>query len=255
MIRNRITEIFIIFKINLLALRNAFIPYLIISIIIPIGFTYIISLASEFLTLKVALNYLVGTLTISLTLSIINGMGQTISEDKGYGRLKLLITLPIKPYSYVLGIFLTFLSAGIINILAVLIIGALLWGILDIVINNLFLVITLSIVSCIGLMGIGALIATRSKNVMEAYMYTNLISIIVAILTPGFYTIDILPSFLRPISLLLPTTYAAILIRGKLLGYAPKIYGLNTIVLEILMFCLTVIYTVIGLLGIKWRED
>ncbi|MCS7365756.1 MAG: ABC transporter permease, partial [archaeon GB-1867-035] len=208
-----LSDTLIIFRINILALRTALIPFLVISIVIPIGLTYLISLASFTITRESTLNYLIGALTLSLSLSIVNGVGQSIAQDKFLGKLEFYRTLPINPISYVLGVTLTHLIAGLINMMTILLIGGYLWGIIYLILNYLPIIIALSLTSCIALIGIGAIIGTRAKNLNYAYMYSNIISIIITTITPAYYPQTIQPSFIKIISQALPTTHTANILR------------------------------------------
>lgn len=254
-IRKLLSDSLIIFKIQILALRTAFIPYLIISIIIPVGFTYMISLASPEIEYPIGVNYLAGVLTLSLSLSIINGIGQSMAEDKHMGRLRIFMSYPISPISYIFGVTFTHIVGGLVNILVLLLVGILLWGI-DISRPPLFAYITLVLfIQCISLIGIGSYIGTRSRSLTSSYMYTNIVSVLIALLTPAFYTPDRVPSLFRNITLLLPTTHASAILRILLLNIDRSGFGLDIGTHTIILVILAIIYLVVGLNGVKWSED
>jgi len=246
-------DTYIIFKINVLSLRSALVPYLVISLLIPLGFTYIISLASTYWSLEAKLNYLIGALTLSLALTTINGAAQTIAQDKHLGRLRLFSTLPISPIAYVVGVTASFFISGLLSTVLIALIGGYLWGLLSAFLDKLPTVIALELVSCVALIGLGAIIGTRSRTLTHAYMYSNLLSMIIAALTPAYYPPTMLPPVLRLVSLALPTTHAACLIRAMLVPKEPLLLSpeLHAIALAVTTF----IYLVIGFKGIKWIED
>jgi len=248
-----LVDAYIVFKMNLLALRTALVPYVAISLAIPIGFTYIISLASTQWSREAELNYIIGALTLSLALSTVNGVAQSIAQDKHLGRLRLFSSLPMSPSAYVAGVTLTHLLSGLVSAAAILLVGGYLWRILGDVLKLFPQILALMLASCIALVGLGAVIGTRSRDLTQAYMYSNAASIAIAVLTPAYYPPTLLPPLLRLASLALPTTHAACLVRYLLEPSTPT--PLTPLQHTIALATLIAVYTAIGFAGIKWVED
>jgi len=250
-LRKIIEDTWIIVVLNLLGLRTSIIPYITIALLLPLGFTYLVSLAFRgMLSVEAAVNMLVGVLILSLSLSMINGIGQSIAQDKLLKRLELIASYPISPLSYVFGVSIVFLLSGMVSIIVVMLAGAFAWGIAYRVLPNFAQLLIVSLIACIGLVGIGAIIGTRSTSLPQAYSYTSIVSFAVALLTPAYYPPDIQPIPIRYLSYILPTTHAAYIVR-HLLGIGVYAIALHYILLVVT----TIVYVLLGFIGIKWYEE
>ncbi len=244
-------DTWIIFLLNFLSFRTSIIPYIVIAFLLPLGFTYLVSLAFKgVMPTEVAINMLIGVLVLSLSLSTINGIGQSIAQDRLLKRLELLASYPISPLSYILGVSMVFLLSGVVSIIVIVLVGAYAWGIIQIVLPNIVMLIVISLIACMGLIGIGAVIGTRSTSLPQAYSYTSIISFIIALLTPAYYSPDMQPIIVRYISYVLPTTHAAYIAR-----YLLKAGMCNVVLHYILLMATTLTYVVLGFIGIRWYEE
>ncbi|MGC8610736.1 MAG: ABC transporter permease, partial [Thermoplasmata archaeon] len=134
----------------------------------------------------------------------------------------------------------------LIECLILIPIASILWS-LPLNIIYFITLIFVILLESIALIGIGAIIGTRSKNIQMASAITNLISFIIVFATPAYYSINIIPKELQPILYVLPTTEASLIIKN--------LYSQSEInILLILLVLLDVIYSLIGFGGIKWRE-
>lgn len=231
---------------RLLAIRRYFFSYLVIAMLTPIGTTIMISFATG-VTASLKINYIIGAIVFSLSMLGVNGVGQDIGQDKLMGRLKWFITSPIHPISYVIGLLIPHVLMGLINTLLILLLGKYLWG------APLFFspILPLIFILCIlSLLGVGAVIGSYSKALAQAYGLTNMISFVIILFSPVYYPIDALPSTIRPISYVLPTTYAAQALRTVLKGSYEHVLE-NTIILTVM----ATILLIVGLYNIKWREN
>lgn len=246
-----LNDTYIIFKINLLSLRTAIIPYFAMAIILPLGFTYLVSLAfKNVISQESAINMLIGVVILSLSLSIVNGIGQNLGQDRLLKRLELISSYPVSPASYILGASLVFIVSSLINIIVIVIAGGIAWHISHRVLSVFPQLIVLSLTASLGLIGIGAVIGTRSNTLPQTYALTNIVSFIVAMLTPAYYPIEIMPTPLNYISQILPTTHAALIARN-LLGVGDY----DVVFHSILLILLSIIYIILGFKGIKWYEE
>ncbi|GEM_PF-2449197 len=249
--KKSIKDTYFIMIMNLMSLRTAVVPYLVIAIILPLGFTYLVSLAfRDLIPIEAVVNMLIGVVVLSLSLSMINGIGQSIAQDRLLKRIELIASYPVSPASYVVGVSAVFLLSSILNILATIVAGGLAWGIADKVFAVFFELVGVSFIAGIGLMGVGAIIGTRSSNLPQAYAYTNIVSFLVAMLTPAYYPPEIMPVQLRYLSYVLPSTHASFIARN-LLGVG----SYDTTIHLILLVVLSIVYLVLGFKGIKWYQE
>jgi ABC-2 type transport system permease protein len=244
--KKTLDDIIIISKINLLNLRESAAGFIVISLFIPLGMTYLISLATPDWNLDTKINYLTGMLVLSSSLTVINGVGQFITMDRIRGVISWYRTSPIHPFSYIFGVTSTYMISILIECLILIPIASILWS-LPINIIYFITLIFVILLESIALIGIGAIIGTRSKNIQMASAITNLISFIIVFATPAYYSINIIPKELQPILYVLPTTEASLIIKN--LYFQSEIN-----ILLILLVLLDVIYSLIGFGGIKWRE-
>lgn len=241
-----IVDMVIISKMNFLSLRESLAAFIVISLFIPLGMTYLISLASPNWDLNTKVNYLTGMLVLSSALTIINGVGQFIAQDRLGGVLSWYRTSPVHPVSYILGVTSTYIVAIFIECIILIPIASILWGIPFNIIN--FEIIIIIIIESLALIGIGAIIGTRAKNIQTASALTNVLSFIIAFVTPAYYSIDAIPEKFRLICYGIPTTEASLIIKNLYLQ------GFIDSFLLALLVLLSIPYLLIGFNGIKWRE-
>ncbi len=245
--RKAFTDIYYIAKMDFLMLRESFIATTIVSIIIPLGMTYIVSLAAADWPKETLVNYMAGILILSSSLTLINGVGQTIAQDKHIGRLSWLRTCPIHPFAYVLGKTTTYIFGALVNLVAILFLGGVLWR-LSLGFYVVGITILVLFLAGLSLIGIGAIIGSRSRTLSGSYAIGNIVSFVLAFATPAYYSLETLPKAVRPFTFILPTTAASEIFKKLLLD---NVINKNLIFLLIIL-CL--IYLFFGFRGIKWRE-
>ena len=247
MIKKIVSDAFIISKITILSLREALIPFIIVSIFIPLGTSYLVSLASPNWNLTTKIDYLSGMLVLSSSLTIINGVGQYIAEDRSLGLISWYRTLPVHPISYVIGITSTYLIGILIDSALLIPIASILWNIhIDIIYIGITIIVV--IIQSLSLIGLGAIIGTRSNNFQTAIAITNLLSYVIAFATPAYYSINAIPEEFRFLCYILPTTEAALIIKRVYM------YGKINFSLFMVLIFMSIPYMLIGFKGIKWRE-
>jgi len=237
----------IIAKINILSMRENLMAFIIISLVIPLGMTYLISLASPGWNLNTKVNYLTGMLVLSSSLTVVNGIGQFIAQDRLGGVLSWYRTSPVHPASYILGVTFTYLVAIFIQCIILIPIATILWG-FYLNIFNISIIIVVIIVQSLTLVGIGAVIGTRAKNIQTSTALTNLISFIIVFATPAYYSIDVIPEKFRFLCYILPTTYASLMVKRQCLD------GYLDLYLLLMLALMSIPYVAVGFTGMRWRE-
>ncbi len=245
--KKMLVDILIIAKINILSMRESLVAFIIISLIIPLGMTYLISLASPGWSLNTKVNYLTGMLVLSSSLTVVNGIGQFIAQDRLGGVLSWYRTSPVHPASYILGVTFTYLVAILIQCVILIPTASILWGIHLNIINILIIIIVI-IFESLALIGVGAVIGTRSKNIQTSTAITNLLSFIIVFATPAYYSIDVIPENFRFICYILPTTQASLIVKRLYL------YGYLDLHMLTILALMSIPYMVVGFTGMRWRE-
>ncbi len=182
---------------------------------------------------------------------VINGMWGTgvniVAQDVGYYRLMriqdMLIASPVKPYHYIVAIFLSALAFPATSI-----------GVIVFVVGYINAWTALGFALLLGLpvllagITIGLSIVLRVEKPVNISAITNPISWLLSILPPVYYPAWLLPEALRPIALSLPTSAAAELAR--------QLTGLGFSINPLYPMVVLVIWSTIGVLlatkTMKW---
>jgi ABC-2 type transport system permease protein len=139
-----------------------------------------------------------------------------IVKEKENGTLEQLIVTPLKPFELVLGKLLPFALIGLVDIVLVLLVALLLFGIR--VQGSLLLVFGLSGVFLLTTLGLGLLISTVSRSQQQAMMTAVFFVMLPMIMLSGFvFPIENMPAPVRLLTYLMPLRYYFVIIRGLFL--------------------------------------
>ncbi len=98
---------------------------------------------------------------------------------------------------------------------------------------------------------IGFFLSTYVLNTRTAFLTVTFISTLISILPPVFYPISILPSYIRPLAELAPTTHASILIQSLSgVSYSPNQIDISWIALPVF----AAVFLSLALFKARWRE-
>jgi len=182
-----------------------------------------------------------GIITFGL-LILIPTAARMIVRDKEKGFLARLLTTPTRPLDFILGYSLSNVAITIAQI-AIFIFGAWLMG-MDIV-GNLGLAFLIFFLTGLCSVGIGMVIASLSKSENQAEPLAWLFSMPLAMLSGCWFSIEMMPSYLRTIAYAFPYAHTieaarGVLIRGVgleavgtdflfLVGWAVVIFALGVV--------------------------
>jgi ABC-2 type transport system permease protein len=155
-------------------------------------------------------NFMVpGILTLLLT-------SLAIVKEKETGTLEQLIVTPVRPFELVLGKLLPFAAVGFIDIVLVLLVALLLFGIR--VHGSLLLLFGLSGVFLLTSLGLGLLVSTVSRSQQQAMMTAVFFVMLPMVMLSGFvFPIENMPLPIRLLTYLMPLRYYFVIIRGLFL--------------------------------------
>jgi ABC-2 type transport system permease protein len=99
---------------------------------------------------------------------------------------------------------------------------------------------------------IGFFLSTYVLNTRSAFLTVSLISIILSVLPPVFYPLQLIPASFRWVAELVPTTHASVLVQSSV--------GLSSIPGQVLLSwvalpAFTVVFLLLALFKAKWRES
>ncbi len=179
-----------------------------------------------------------GIIAITVTMITIILTIVSFVHERTDGTLDRLFVSPAKPSDIVFGYTFTFTVVALFQSVELL---AVAWLVFDIAfVGSIFLALGLIILYAIGILGLGILLSTLAKNEFQAIQFVPLVFVPSLILAGILWPIESMPEVVRPLSLIIATTYVteglrSIMIRG---------WGPIEIWLEILAL---VIFTVITL--------
>ena len=112
-------------------------------------------------------------------------------------------------------------------------------------------IVAVALLTWIMTSSIGFFLSTYVLNTRTAFLTVTFISIILSILPPVFYPMDILPANVRWLSELVPTTHASVLIQA--LSGLPVSYE-QTLISWAALPAFTIVFLALALLKARWRE-
>jgi ABC-2 type transport system permease protein len=239
-----LSDVFIISKIySRWILRNPLL-YFMIALALPLGITISIGL---FAPPDLRGHVLSGSIILSLITSGMMGLGQDFAADRLTNRISLFVTATVSPLSYAIGVAAGNGLISLIGVAVLLVVGQVFLGVQ--IGYGFLLLIPVLLLSWLLSLSMGFLIGSYTKSAHVVGALTNLIMIIFVFFAPVYYPIEILPLPLRYVAYAIPTTYIAQAMRAT---FARDV---RTVVSNMgILFVLTVIFTLISLKEVWWRE-
>jgi ABC-2 type transport system permease protein len=182
-----------------------------------------------------------GIITFGL-LILIPTSARTIVRDKERGFLARLLTTPTRPLDFILGYSLSSVAITIAQII-IFVFGA--WAMGMDIIGNLGLAFLVFFLTGLCSVGIGMVIASLSKSENQAEPLAWLFSMPLAMLSGCWFSIEMMPSYIRTVAFAFPYAHTieaarGILIRGVgleavgsdflfLVGWAVAIFAIGVV--------------------------
>jgi ABC-2 type transport system permease protein len=142
-------------------------------------------------------------------------------NERRHGTLQRLLTSPASETEIVLGYALAFAVIGIMQCIVILLTAIIIFGIT--IVGNVFLALIIVILIAIGHQGLGILLSSAAKNELQAVQFIPLILFPSILLSGLFWPVESIPSFLQPLSYIIPLKYGidaerAIMLKGWGIG-------------------------------------
>lgn len=221
--------------------------FLINTLTSPFSFLFLIFVVSK----AALLVYGIGGGMVLTILSI----GTSLQSDMTHYKVDLrfqemVVASPVRAGTYVTGMALSELVFSIPG-MAIFVILSMLYA-HYILYGGLVIVATLILV-WIFASALGFTLATYLADVRETFMISPIISIFLTVVPPVYYPITYLPTWIRPVAYLSPTTWAANLVQGAL-GLVPLTLEEGLLDGGVLLAAAAVLF-IIAWKKAKWRED
>ena len=188
---------------------------------------------------------LAGTMVFGVAFSIGMFVGQNLNGQRFSGSLKLLISMPVSKGAFVLGSLLYASLSGIVTLVVLLGFGAaidmewdLTWGLAP---SLLLAALTMA--------GLTMLVVSFAPNAQVGNLATGLLALVLAALSPVYYTMEQAPLLLKLLGYVSPLRYAADGITKSLSGNADIWFELAV------LSGFTVVMMFLGTWKLPWREQ
>ncbi len=142
-------------------------------------------------------------------------------NERRNGTLQRLLVSPARESEIVIGYALAFAVIGIIQSIVVLIAAILLFDIS--IVGNIFLALIVLLLLAFGHQGLGILLSAGARNELQAVQFIPLVLFPSILLAGLFWPIESIPSYLQPLSYIIPLRYGidaerSIMLRGWGIG-------------------------------------
>lgn len=187
---------------------------------------------------------LIGVILMVLTMLF---TAMAIVREREQGTIEQLIVTPIRPLELIVGKVLPYVLIAFWDLLEILAIGVLWFGVP--IHGSISLLLQLSLVFVLTSLGLGILISTVSQTQQEAMMLTWFFLLPSIFLSGYFFPIEAMPPLLQAVSRLVPLTYVLIIVRAIVL----KGVGLEALVGDVLALAVFG-SAVLGLAALRFRK-
>ncbi|MGD2091123.1 MAG: ABC transporter permease [Candidatus Aminicenantes bacterium] len=232
---------------QMLNVRTGWVWYFFLSSFIPL-----LTLFFMFLVLGYQIKWAIYVVTGNVVFAVVLGSLNTLAEQMGWMKQNRFFehyaALPVSKISLITALVIRCTLFSFPAMLAVLVIGKLLFQLPIVLHPVLFLVFTLS---GFALSGIGAVIGITSTNSNRANIATRVVFPILVFTAPVLIPLENLPIILRYTSVIMPTTYIANAFRAALSGDLGINFWIDMVI--ILLFTVASLYFVAR--KFDWRVD
>jgi len=241
-----VTDAAVIFQLEVVKVRAWFGSYVLTIVAFPIGMLYfakaLVPPGSED---QVGTQVMTGALVFGLGLVGVNTFAQMLLAERFNSMLKLVITSPVHPLSYVAGVVSFAVAQGLVTAAVVLSFAPL----TGIDVHLSLWLIPILIITSLSLAGIAVVIATRSPGLESGGMFASAAGILVVLLSPVYYPIERLPEWMQWVAQLSPYTHAGAAVNDILSGEGGFAQDL------VILALITVVASALGIAGLRWSED
>jgi ABC-2 type transport system permease protein len=164
-----------------------------------------------------------GVITLILTLICALMTSVTITREKEFGTMEVLLVSPLKPVHIILGKVTPYFLLSFINVIMILLLS---WLVFDLPVKgSLILLLAESMLYILVSLSLGILISTVSKTMQQAIFISVLGLMLPTILLSGFiFPIENMPEAYDWVSALLPPRYFVVIIKNIMIKGAGFMY-------------------------------
>jgi ABC-2 type transport system permease protein len=154
-----------------------------------------------------------GVITLILILICALMTSVTITREKEFGTMEVLLVSPLRPIQIILGKVMPYFILSIVNVLLILLLSWLVFGLP--VKGSIILLLAESMLYILMSLTLGILISTVSTNMQQAIFISLIGLMLPTILLSGFiYPLENMPKVYDYISMILPPRYFIVIIKN-----------------------------------------
>ena len=243
-LKKTLSDITIIARIYYLQFRDQLGKYLFSGLLIPLASFFMASVTAGNEPSQ-QLRFFTGAILLSFSILTIMWLGSILIEDRFYGRLKLFITAPVSPASYVLGVLFYANVLGLVTSLGFFLAARILGIPVQPRLLQLLIIVLLTLST---FAGIGVVLSQYAGTLQAGGVLADAVSIILIFLSPVYYSMETLPKSMQVLAAFLPPTYAADGISKGLLGKN----GVGEDILALLI--MSAVTLTVAVRSVRWRE-
>ena len=230
-------------EIKLLAIRHSWHWFLLAAFIFPLPIFYLAhSLISDD---PAAVSRIVAG-TIVFGASFTTGMlvGQSFAAERFMGTLKLVVTMPVSKLAYVLGSLIYSFLMGTLTVAALLLFALMARVEMEIV----WTFVPSIVLSVLCLAGLTLFVVSFAPSMQVGNIMAGLLGMVLAIISPVYFTMDQAPLLQRWLGFVSPLRYAADAISASLSGNSDVLIDL------VVLSAFAIGAMSLGLWKLPWRE-
>lgn len=188
---------------------------------------------------------LAATLVFGVAFSIGMVVGQNAVAQRFMGTLKLLISMPVSKSAYVVGSMMFSSVSGTVSVLVLLGFGLLVG--LDLLLRwELAICLVLTVLT---MSGLTLFVVSFAPSLQAGNLSTSLVALLLAALSPVYFTMEQAPPVLKQLGYISPLRYAAD-------GIEKSLSGRGDVWVEIAVLAgFAVVTMALGLWRLPWREN
>lgn len=200
--RKLIRDVYVIALIRSRWIRNQPVLYLGAAFFMPLVFSLLFLMMGGGLTKRI----LLGSMVYSIVYPAIATVGKSVSYDKLRGSFTLFSTAPISPYAYIIGTTLSTLPSSMMPFLTFMAVSGMLFH-LSLSAESILLSLAVLVFGAVSLSFLGFILGSRLRDPKSSDVIIDMAWALMIFLSPVYMPWAKLPDFIKPISLLMPTTY------------------------------------------------
>lgn len=184
--------------------------------------------------LKSHFMFVPGVITLILILICALMTSVTITREKEFGTMEVLLVSPLRPIQIILGKVVPYFFLSFINVILILVLSWLVFGLP--VKGSIILLLAESMLYILMSLTLGILISTVSKNMQQAIFISLIGLMLPTILLSGFiFPIENMPRIYDYVSMILPPRYFITIIKNIMIKGTGLIFILKETLILIIM--------------------